>query len=149
MDKPEVGIKFKAIELLKKFMLQRPDKGLDDEVFHFDIKADLKVNPVEKALLIVVDIDVREFNKETVIASISVGYVFEVENFETAIVKKEETVYNVPTDIDFLLKTVAVSTTRGIMFSEFKGTYLYKAILPLIFFTPPNPPVQDVFKKEE
>jgi hypothetical protein len=133
MDNPQAKIKFKGIELLSINMVRRPDNiAILATNFHFEVNAELRVNPELKIILIIVDINIRELNQEELRASISVGCVFDVDNFDEVIKKQNETLYNVPPELDALLKSVSISTTRGIMHSEFKGTYLGNAVLPVI-----------------
>ena len=98
-----------------------------------------------KAIFIKVDIKIRERDKELIIASISTGCGFEIDNFDEVILKQEDNRYFIPSEVDALLKSVSVSTARGVMFSEFRGTYLFNLILPVIIFQPP--PIEQIEKE--
>jgi hypothetical protein len=144
MSTPQAKIRFRAIELLSVNIVRRPDNLLIiPSEFHFDVNAELRVNPDLKFLLIIVNINAREINTENVIASISVGCVFDVENFDEIVKKGEGNVFNVPPELDALLKSISISTTRGVMYSEFKGTYLTNAVLPVIILPPTNQQMPD------
>jgi hypothetical protein len=139
MRDSSVLLKFKGIELLLKEMQQRPDNGIISGEFNFNIKADSKVNEIEKLIIVFVSIVINDRNIGTEFGRLNVACAFEVENFETSIVKVKENLFRIPDDADALVKSVAISTTRGIMYSEFRGTYLFNAILPIIIINPPIP----------
>ena len=121
MSSPDVKLKLNGIELLSKTMIPRPENITGKEAFEFDIKIEAKVNAVEKIVLISTDINIREFKKELVLSSISVAYAFKIENFETVIIEnKESKSFNIPQAVDVLLRLMAISTTRGIIFSEWQ-----------------------------
>ena len=45
---------------------------------------------------------------------------------------KQHTLVDLPQEFITLLNSIALSTTRGVMFSQFRGTVLHNAILPII-----------------
>ena len=139
MAKPDIKIKFQTINVLSKTMNPKPPGPFNDELFHFDINGHTIVQPEKKSLVSVVTVNIRELNKENVLASISIASEFLLENFEEILDHPKDNVYNIPIELDVLIKTMSISTARGVMFSEFKGTYLSKAILPIIFL-PTAPP---------
>jgi hypothetical protein len=55
-----------------------------------------------------------------------------IENFEDTLKKDEDDKYIIPGDLEGMLKQISISTIRGFMFSEFRGTHLHKAILPIL-----------------
>lgn len=135
MDEQDIKVKFKGLELLSKTLIQRPMEDFSGTSFHFDIKADAKINSQLKLILIFIDLKIRELDKEQILGSISVGCGFEVENFEDVIVKKND-LYDIPKGVDAFVKSISISTARGVMFSEFRGTYLSNALLPIIIVDP-------------
>jgi hypothetical protein len=65
-----------------------------------------------------------------------VGYletscIFEVENFNDYLSSENDNNVKFPDTFINEINSMAISTTRGIMFSEFKGTFLHKAVLPV------------------
>ena len=134
-----ITIRFKAIEILSKSLTPPPNVGIIGDNFNFQINAIISVNEQEKLILVVVDIKISEVGKEDIIlGSIVVGCGFAIENFSDTLNKNEEGKYNIPAQVDTLVKAMAVSTTRGIMFTEFRGTVLHQAILPIVFLPTPE-----------
>lgn len=139
MQTPQVSIQFKTIELLSKSMLERePEVRRSPPTdFHFDIVAESIINPTINTIFVKVTVAIKEKDKAESIASISIGCGFEIGNFDEIIKKTEGNNYLIPPELDTLIKSVAVSTSRGIIYSEFRGTYLYNVVLPIIIFQPP------------
>jgi hypothetical protein len=143
MAEQTVNIQFKAVEILSKTLLARPENlTTAPDKFNFNIKVDSKVNPNEKLLITTVEIRVIEFEKENVFATLQVGCAFQVENFAETILQEGKGKYNIPSHLDAFIRNISISTARGVLFSEFRGTYLYNAILPLVVMQPPPDEVE-------
>lgn len=137
MDKKDISIKLETIELLSKTMIERPQVGMIGDKFNFNINVETKVNTTIKTVLYLVTIEITEIDKTQVIGSVKLGVSYSIVDFDKHITKrKNENIYDVPLELDALLKSMSVSTTRGVMFSEFTGTYLFKAVLPIVIFSP-------------
>jgi hypothetical protein len=57
---------------------------------------------------------------------------FEIENFEEIFIKTSVNAYNIPNDVMVTLISLSISTLRGIMFDQLRGTYLHNAFLPIL-----------------
>lgn len=137
MSKQGVQFRLKTIELLAKEMQSPLQAPLTDNVkFHFAIQVEMKVHEQLKAVLPVVSVTIRNSDNTIDLATIAVSLIFEIVDFAEHIQKNEEGIYNVPDDLEYSLRPIAISTARGIMFSEFRGTYLHNAILPVVYFDP-------------
>lgn len=125
------NIKFAGIELLHKSM-KEPTKTLDpNDKFTFNFLADLKVAPPIKVAGVVTDVTIiNEEGQE--IAHFKIMCVFELPEFDEIFTKAEENKYDTPVDLEIILKATGISTIRGVIFSELRGTYLQGAIMPLI-----------------
>jgi hypothetical protein len=65
-----------------------------------------------------------------VIATLTVTCTFSIPNLDQY--KNSDGKLIIPNDFILLLNTVTIGTARGMMFSEFRGTFLHDAILPVI-----------------
>lgn len=129
---PDISYLLRNIELLSLHINQRPPIGFTGNQFHFDITAEARVSPEKEVVFMVITINTREADKEEQLAQITTALAFQIENFKEVIKLNENNVFEIPTDFEVLVRTIAISTTRGIMFSHFKGTHLVKAILPIV-----------------
>ncbi|MCF1715147.1 hypothetical protein L0U88_10975 [Flavihumibacter sp. RY-1] len=148
MKSKDIKIRFKSINLLSKSMNPKPDKDFDQEDFHFIING--KTNLQKEAKLIVSQTEVKihpNKNRDILLGSILVECQFQVDDFADILDKTEESSITFPKELDILIKTMSISTIRGIMYSEFNGTYLTNAILPIIFLPSSNTKPEAISKK--
>lgn len=131
MDNKHANYQLKSIELLDLIIGHRVQQFIGKE-FQFNISANAKVNPQAKVVFIVVSIEASETGNEAILGKIETAIGFEIINFEDVIKPLEENLYDIPTNLEVHLRTISISTTRGIMWSHFKGTHLNGAILPIV-----------------
>ena len=70
-------------------------------------------------------------DKKTILAKIRVSFVYEFNSFE-GFTTGSPGVYNFPQEFMVAINSISISTLRGIMFSLFRGTFLHKAVLPVV-----------------
>lgn len=132
-NKPEVSINFqlKGIELLEA-CLNHPKHAITDlNVFHFDIKLEHKISVENKIIAVLIYVDLFNEQRDIKLGSITSSCIFEVVNM-LDIIDTRSTNLNLPEDFLTTVNSITISTARGIMFSQFKGTFLHNAFLPII-----------------
>lgn len=67
--------------------------------------------------------------KETTYGSLSSSCTFEFPDLQSFFDGKK---VNLPAEVVLEINAIAVNTTRGMLFSLFRGTYLHQAIMPVI-----------------
>lgn len=127
--KEEFGLNLKGIELLK-VQFNHPEKVIpNDTIFKFDISLEQRYN-IEKQLIFVV-VTIKILMDETLeVGSMKINYIYNLSNFANLI--KDGKIVDIPTEIAQTLNSISISTTRGVLYSELKGTFLHQSILPLI-----------------
>ncbi len=85
---------------------------------------------IEKQLVIVY-VDIQISDDEYKLGSIKTACVFEIQDFEEYL-NADKTAAKLPEDNIVLLNSIAISTSRGVMYAHFRGTHLHNAILPII-----------------
>lgn len=131
MDSPVINYRIVGIELVYKNMEPMPPSGVGKQFF-FDLRVEVKVNAENKLVLPFVTIKIRGGEDEIELAKIGVSCLFEIEDFEKHILLDENGLYTIPSVLETAIRPVSISTVRGVMYSEFKGTYLNNAILPVV-----------------
>lgn len=126
------SIQLQGIELLKGSLeLPNAVNGVVNN-FNFDINIENKIDPTNKLIFVIVNINVKGDDATLTLGALSVSCIFHLLNFDEIIKPNTEGKFDVPTQINEVLNSISVSTTRGIMFSTFKGTLLHNAFLPII-----------------
>jgi len=130
-ESQQTGVKYKinAVELLNLQMQHPTDSNVDFSAFHFDLKLQHRVNAEKKLVFVITSVNVYSQDKSVEIGSMQTSCIFELENFGDLQGADEQVQF--PTTFLDEINAMAISTTRGIMYSEFKGTFLHKAVLPV------------------
>ena len=133
MKKPEISVNFqsKGVELIESSMTS-PAKPLPAEiVFNFDLHLEHRVNSEDNILIVVCSVSVFNETREEQFGKLQSGCVYLIENL-AQFVNPETKVLELPEPIATTLNSVSISTTRGLMFSMFRGTFLHNAVLPMV-----------------
>ena len=125
------SFRIKDIELLEISLNQPLEPLKNQTIFHFNLGLEQKIYADIKLVKVITKIGVSQDNNEAQLASITVGCIFEVINLEEFIDTKTKQV-NLSESILNTFNAISISTVRGIMYSQFKGTFLQHAILPVI-----------------
>lgn len=128
---PQLSFQIKGIELLD-IKLNHPKEPLPDPMlFQYKIGVEHKISIENRLVIVITTIDIIHEDQETRLASLRASCIFEIANFEDFLNLETQQV-SIPDLIVVTLNSVSLSTIRGIMFSQFKGTFLHNAILPVI-----------------
>lgn len=134
IEKKEVNIEMqlKAIELLNNSIILPPNAKTPITNFNFNLNIESKADVTKKLVFVIVNVEIKNDDQSLIIGTISVSCVYEIFNFEEAIKIEVDGKINMPPKLVETLNIISISTTRGVMFSTFKGTYLHNAFLPII-----------------
>ena len=121
----------KGIEILDFNLIYPPPDIKDIKTFNFNINAEQKISIENNILLNLITVDILNEDNVTKLGSIKVNLIFEIANFEEFIDEKTKNLI-LPGEVLLVMNSLSISTTRGVMFSQFKGTHLHNAILPVI-----------------
>ncbi len=126
------GIKLTGIELLSS-TLSRPElAGTAQGVFSFNIRIIHDISRDKKLVFVIVHVNIQSQEEKKDVGSIAVSLIFEIANFEEVVTMLDEKNFKLTEELKDILNAMSISTTRGVMFSTFKGTYLHHALLPVV-----------------
>lgn len=120
----------KNIEIIEQhlYILNKPlDKIVN---YNFDINLEHSVDVINKNLIVNTSISILKEDDEK-LGSFRSLCIFHIENLESFVVKKTKQI-DLPKDFITTLNSISISTTRGLLFSNFRGTILHSAILPIV-----------------
>jgi hypothetical protein len=131
MDNPIIHYRIAGIELVEKIMHRSP---VDAPIaqFLYDVRVETKVSAPNHLVLGYVHITIRAAEHVANLASIGVSCLFDIEDFDKHIVLQKSGLYLVPPVLEHSIRPLSISTARGVMYSEFRGTHLNNAVLPVI-----------------
>jgi len=128
----EVGVRLVGVELVELHTTPKSDFNFSNHEFAFKTEIECKLNKEKKWAMVTVGIDLQDNVSKRQLAQLKNMCVFEVQGFDSVIHLDADGRFNVDESLMALFNTVAYATTRGVMYSEFRGTYLHNAFLPLI-----------------
>ncbi len=127
-----VEMQIRAIELLKEsFNVPAVPKNSITTI-KFNIRVESKADAANKLVFVIVHVEIGNEDHSIVLGEISVSCIFEIINFDEVIRIEENGKFDIPPRLIETLNVVSISTTRGVMFSTFKGTFLHGAVLPIL-----------------
>jgi hypothetical protein len=125
-----VNMRLKAIELINSSLKQPENGNQSISNFDFNLSIESKIDAPKKLVFTIVHVEVK--NDDQIFGSVSVSCIFEILDFDEVVTIDPKGKPVIPTILLQTLHTISISTTRGVMFSTFKGTFLHGAVLPII-----------------
>ena len=131
MEQVNVNFQVKGIELLEINLNPIQIPLSPEKVYNFNINIEQRINNEEKLVIVITSVDIIHEQDQQCHASIKTSVIFLIENLQDFITPNTSQV-NFPDQFIVTLNSISLSTTRGIMFSNFKGTFMHNAILPIV-----------------
>jgi len=128
----KVEMQIKAIELLNGSLQLPSVPNTAITAFNFNISIESRADAQNKLVFVIVHVEIRNEDHSLVLGALSVSCIFEIVNFNDVIKIEENGKLDIPQPLIETLNIISISTTRGVMFSTFKGTFLHGAVLPII-----------------
>ncbi|MBN1184532.1 MAG: hypothetical protein JXB49_19725 [Bacteroidales bacterium] len=126
----QARIQLKGIELLE-VAVNIPKKKIEKEdIFNFNLNIEHKLDRSKELVFVIVSVGIFNNNDNTQqLGNIKTSCIYQVDNLDSFLNEAKQAI--LPSDLTQSLNSISLSTTRGIMFSQFKGTHLHQAIIPL------------------
>jgi hypothetical protein len=126
----EYSFTIKRIVLLEKTFSIRPPI-LKDEEFAFDVSLQSEGKPELQECAQVMTVKIQKKGEKNSIGTISIGCTFSIPNYQEYVLASDDKI-SLPEQLMQLLNAAIIGTIRGVMFSEFRGTMLGGAYLPVL-----------------
>jgi hypothetical protein len=133
-ENKEIAAQFglKGIELLNGVINTPPIPFAPITNYNFNINLESKVDATSEFIFVIVNIDIKTEDQSLTLGSLSVSCIYHITNFNEVVKLTIENRFQIPQALVELLNAISISTTRGVMFSTFKGTFLHNALLPIV-----------------
>lgn len=130
--KGDAIFQLRAVEL-HELNIKKPILGTPPVAnFNFEISIETTVDHPQKIVIVATRVNIKGNDQQTDLGSIICACIFSVANFDEVVTMHSPTSAEVSHSFAEALNSIAISTTRGVMFSELKGTVLHHAFLPII-----------------
>jgi len=133
-EEEPINFRFAAIQIISKSLAEvKPEIINKSFNANFDIKVDTRVNADLHFVIPFIMVKIRDGDESESLAEFTIACYFEVLEFDKFIKLNENDLYQVPAPLESILRPVSISTARGIIYSELRGTYLQNTIMPVVF----------------
>lgn len=126
-----IHFQIKAVELLESCIIPPNNPLAAETVFNFDINLEHRINPENEILIVVCTVTIFNEKKEAQLGKLRAGCVYLIKDLKKY-VNAESKALELPVPLATTLNSVSISTTRGLMFAMFRGTFLHNAVLPVV-----------------
>jgi hypothetical protein len=133
-SKKEIVIPFqiKNIEILEVILSFPANILQDNKLYHYNISLQHRINQETKLIFVDTTVEILHQDKKTRLGLLKATCIYFVESLMDFKAETDEKLFDLPELFTTTLNSISLSTTRGIMFSQFRGTYLHNAVLPVI-----------------
>jgi hypothetical protein len=128
----QIPFQIKNIEILDVNLAFPGQIIQDNKTFHYNIHLQHRINQENKLIFVDTSIEILHQDKKTKLGFIKASCIYFVETLLDYRSKNDGQLIDLPKVFITTLNSISISTTRGIMFSYYRGTFLHNAVLPII-----------------
>lgn len=121
-----------GMDLLSCNMAEPAPGFAPDHKMNFNVQLKHQIMDQESAIGVICIVKTTHDESGQELASFSGRMVFQVDGLAQHTKKDDNGQIGLPKSLINTLNGVAISTMRGVMWSTFKGTYLHRAVLPVV-----------------
>ncbi|MET0636831.1 MAG: hypothetical protein ABWZ25_12450 [Chitinophagaceae bacterium] len=130
INSKEYKIQIDGIDIVEKSLVRTQLSS--DDLFLFSVKAQCVVEHQREIVVTLIEVEVTKAGALSVLANVLVAIGFKVTPFQNVFDDQPGLTEELDIKLQNTLKDISISTVRGIMASEYRGTALHNAILPII-----------------
>lgn len=121
----------RAVEL-HELAIHKATPGFSTGNFNFEINIETNIDRHQKVVITSTKVRINAEDKKTELGRVTCACVFSVDNFEEVVQMKNENTLGLMGNLAETINAISISTTRGLMASELRGTFLHYAFLPVV-----------------
>lgn len=126
------NLQLQAIELLSSALNPPVETKGGDVDYLFDIGIEHRVSEADKLVFVMVSVTIRVDDRPEALGSLVSSCIFQIGNFDEVVLSGPEGDFHLSEKLAGIVNDISISTTRGLMFATFKGTFLHNAVLPVV-----------------
>lgn len=148
METKEFLYRIVNIDLIEKQVLY-VNKKIGDQ-FSFNVRTQSALDEKTGIVTTLICIKISDLETNERLAVFTCAFMIQVKDMVEMFGRDDEGNLKMPFELELQFKSIGVSTMRGIIFSELRGTYLHRAIMPVILvdtLKPEDGSLFDEYKK--
>lgn len=127
-----INFKIATIEIISQSVSSAPEEGIRTNEIDYTIQINIKYDANIGMVHILPEISLTSKIDKSELAKFAIQCSYEVINYNEAIPINESNQPAIPVPFLHTLISISLSTSRGIIYSSCRGTFLQNAILPII-----------------
>ena len=131
IDPMAYSFQITGIELLDFCLNENHQKQGEKVTYQFEINIEHRYNIESGIVFVICKVSIYNERKDLLFGNLKSSCDFKIENLATYFDEKTK-VLQLPDQLVVTLNSLSVSTTRGLISSQFRGTSLHNAVLPVI-----------------
>jgi len=126
-----IEYQIKGIEILDSF-LKTPKQSIPKgTAYQFNMNIEHRIDLGRKFVMVLTDVSCFVDDAQGDLGKFKSSCIFYIPQLEKYI-DKETKALNLPEQFLISINSISISTTRGLMFSFLKGTFLHNAVIPIV-----------------
>ncbi len=127
----QIEFQIKGIEILDSY-LQTPRQQIPkDLAYQFNLNIEHRIDLEKKLVMVLTNVSCFVDNETGDLSRFNASCIYYLPEIEKYFDDKSANV-KLPDHFIITINSISISTTRGLMFSFLRGTYLHNAVIPLI-----------------
>jgi len=127
-----LSIQYKAVELLSAKLSMPEAPPVADQKYNFTINLEHKFIKDQKIIFVLVNIIINLEGSEQSSGEVLISNAFFIENYEEVVIEENGEPEGIQVAAADIFNSVSISTARGVLSQQFRGTWLHTAVLPVI-----------------
>ena len=123
-----------GIELLSFSLTEPPVSDKSIKSFQFNFEQNQKAEREKKLIVNIVTIKINDTKSKAQLAYVKIACGFEIAAFHEVVKEGSHGEAIIDHALNINLSKIAAATARGVLFSQLKGSYLHRAMLPILPF---------------
>lgn len=129
MENQNISFRIEGIELLEYSLSSFTGKTGQQSEYRFDLNIEHRFNLKDERVFVVVSVGIFPKDSEEREGNAKVSCIYSIKEISKYL---KEGVMTFPQDFYDMLNSISLSTSRGVIFTLFKGTHLHNVIMPII-----------------
>ncbi|MFC4231472.1 hypothetical protein ACFOW1_06205 [Parasediminibacterium paludis] len=125
-------IQFRGIELISSNIASSSVNIENNQAFTFEIKTEIQLSQENKFIIVIIGVQILNGAKDIQLGSLTTSNIYYIDNYDSIVTQDSNGKISIPDALITTLNSISISTTRGVMWNTFKGTFLHNAILPIL-----------------
>lgn len=121
-----------GIELISFSIAPKYLAGQSKKTVEFKVGQEAKINETKRLVLIFTKVALKEPEKNISLASLELVCGFKVPVFDRLLTKDKDGNYLISAELNTDLLKISLATSRGVLYSQLRGSYLQDITLPLL-----------------